>query len=147
MAGLPIEFTYVRIPADAAAPMEELPAKVPAEQLGDALVELLKPRFAGGALVDTEGLRAQHGDAVDTQMEGLSLLAAEGTVEVRGCQSSFYASRPAAPPRSRGPGRARGQTRRAARGHRRGGQTTCFLHGVPKNHDHYGLSIFCMDKR
>jgi hypothetical protein len=25
-------------------------------------------------------------------------------------------------------------------------QTTCFLHGAPKLHDHYGLSIFCMDK-
>jgi CRP-like cAMP-binding protein len=29
----------------------------------------------------------------------------------------------------------------------RGAQTTCLLHGAPKNHDHYGLSIFCMDKR
>jgi hypothetical protein len=29
----------------------------------------------------------------------------------------------------------------------RGAQTTCFLYGAPKNHDHYGLSIFCMDKR
>jgi hypothetical protein len=28
----------------------------------------------------------------------------------------------------------------------RGAQTTCFLYGAPKNHDHYGLSIFCMDK-
>ena len=121
MAGLPIEFTYVRIPADAAAPMEELPAKVPAEQLGDSLVELLKPRFAGGALVDTEGLRAQHGDAVDTQMEGLSLLAAEGTVEVRGCQSSFYASRPAAPPRSAGPGARTGSDAACGAGAQEGG--------------------------
>jgi hypothetical protein len=28
----------------------------------------------------------------------------------------------------------------------RGGQTKYFLHGAPKNHDHYGLSRFCMDK-
>ena len=28
----------------------------------------------------------------------------------------------------------------------RGGQTKYFLYGAPKNHDHYGLSIFCMDK-
>ena len=29
----------------------------------------------------------------------------------------------------------------------RGAQTTYFLYGAPKNYDHYGLSIFCMDKR
>jgi hypothetical protein len=29
----------------------------------------------------------------------------------------------------------------------RGGQTQYFQYGAPKNHDHYGLSIFCMDKR
>jgi hypothetical protein len=29
----------------------------------------------------------------------------------------------------------------------RGAQTKHFLCGAPKNHDHYGLSIFCMDKR
>jgi hypothetical protein len=28
----------------------------------------------------------------------------------------------------------------------RGAQTKYFLYGAPKNHDHYGLSIFCMDK-
>ena len=28
----------------------------------------------------------------------------------------------------------------------RGAQTKHFLHGAPKNHDHYGLSILCMDK-
>jgi hypothetical protein len=28
----------------------------------------------------------------------------------------------------------------------RGGQTKYFLSGAPKNHDHYGLSIFCMVK-
>ena len=28
----------------------------------------------------------------------------------------------------------------------RGGQTKHFLYGAPKNHDHYGLSILCMDK-
>jgi hypothetical protein len=28
----------------------------------------------------------------------------------------------------------------------RGGQTKYFLYGAPKNHAHYGLSIFCMDK-
>jgi hypothetical protein len=28
----------------------------------------------------------------------------------------------------------------------RGAQTKCFLYGAPKNHDHYGLSRFCMDK-
>jgi hypothetical protein len=28
----------------------------------------------------------------------------------------------------------------------RGAQTTCFLYGAPKNHDSYGLSIFCMDQ-
>ena len=28
----------------------------------------------------------------------------------------------------------------------RGSQTKYFLYGAPKNHDHYGLSIFCMDK-
>jgi hypothetical protein len=29
----------------------------------------------------------------------------------------------------------------------RGAQTMYFLYGAPKNHDHYGLSIFCMDNR
>jgi hypothetical protein len=29
----------------------------------------------------------------------------------------------------------------------RGAHTKYFLYGAPKNHDHYGLSIFCMDKR
>jgi hypothetical protein len=29
----------------------------------------------------------------------------------------------------------------------RGAQTKYFLYGAPKNHDHYGLSRFCMDKR
>jgi hypothetical protein len=29
----------------------------------------------------------------------------------------------------------------------RGAQTKYFLYGASKNHDHYGLSIFCMDKR
>jgi hypothetical protein len=28
----------------------------------------------------------------------------------------------------------------------RGAQTKHFLYGAPKNHDHYGLSIFCTDK-
>ena len=28
----------------------------------------------------------------------------------------------------------------------RGAQTKYFLYGAPKIHDHYGLSIFCMDK-
>ena len=28
----------------------------------------------------------------------------------------------------------------------RGAQTKYFLHGAPKNHAHYGLSIFCMNK-
>jgi hypothetical protein len=27
------------------------------------------------------------------------------------------------------------------------GQPKYFLYGAPKNYDHYGLSIFCMDKR
>jgi hypothetical protein len=34
----------------------------------------------------------------------------------------------------------------AAGGVERGAHTKCFLYGAPKNHDHYGLSIFCMDK-
>jgi hypothetical protein len=29
----------------------------------------------------------------------------------------------------------------------RGGLKQYFLYGAPKTHDHYGLSIFCMDKR
>ena len=28
-----------------------------------------------------------------------------------------------------------------------GAQTKHFLYGAPKNHDRYGLSVFCMDKR
>jgi hypothetical protein len=30
---------------------------------------------------------------------------------------------------------------------KRGAQTKYFLYGAPKTHDHYGLSIICMDKR
>ena len=29
----------------------------------------------------------------------------------------------------------------------RGAQTGRFLYGAPTNHDHYGLSVFCTDKR
>jgi hypothetical protein len=28
-----------------------------------------------------------------------------------------------------------------------GAQTKHFLYGAPENHDHYGLPVFCMDKR
>jgi hypothetical protein len=35
---------------------------------------------------------------------------------------------------------------RAAPTEGRGAQTKYFLYGAPKNHDHFGLSIFCMDK-
>jgi hypothetical protein len=28
-----------------------------------------------------------------------------------------------------------------------GVKQSTFLYGAPKNHDHYGLPIFCMDKR
>jgi hypothetical protein len=39
-----------------------------------------------------------------------------------------------------------GVKRQCDRALRRGGQTKYFLYGAPKIHDHYGLSIFCMDK-
>ena len=34
-----------------------------------------------------------------------------------------------------------------AQARHRGAHTKYCLYGAPKNHDHYGLSIFCTDKR
>ena len=72
-------FTYVRLPAGD-EPAEQLTATT--EQLGDALSDLLKPRFAGGSVKNADSLRAEYGSAVDDKMEALNAVAAAGTVEV-----------------------------------------------------------------
>lgn len=75
-------FSYVWVAADESA-MEELSGEYEAGRSGDQLVELLKPRFAGGKIKNVDSLRAEYGDKVDQQMAHLTLAAAEGIVEVR----------------------------------------------------------------
>lgn len=72
-------FTYVRIPADDAAPLEELSAV--AVSCGDTLKELLKKSFAGGVLSNLDEMRAEHGALVDAKMNDLQAVAAKGSVE------------------------------------------------------------------
>lgn len=78
----PITFTYCRIPADPAVPVEQLTATTSA--YGDQLAEsILAPAFAGGRVLNTRGLAADYGSAVvDQKMEALKMAAALGTVEV-----------------------------------------------------------------
>ena len=76
----PTEFTFVRIPAIDDEPPEEI--KATASSPGDSLLEILKLRFAGGAVKNAEGLRAEYGDAVDEKMDALNSIASQGSVEV-----------------------------------------------------------------
>jgi len=73
-------FSYVRIPADDSESVEEISATT--SVLGDALPDILKPRFAGGSIKNAEGLRSEYGSAVDEKMEQLNLIASAGSVEV-----------------------------------------------------------------
>ena len=77
---LPYRLTYVRIPANDSEPFEELTGE--ATTYGDALMEILKPRFSGGGIKNADGLRAEYGAAVDEKMAQLNLIAAQGSVEV-----------------------------------------------------------------
>lgn len=84
MAASSNSFTYVHIPADTATPLAELRAAVPSEMAGqDVLLQLLRPRFQGGRIVDVEHLRSEFGaDQVEQRMGQLQAMCAEGTVEV-----------------------------------------------------------------
>lgn len=77
---LPYTFAYVKIPADADAPFEELAAT--AKAYGNSLESVLTPVFAGGSVTNADSLRAEFGDAVDQKMAQLNMVAAEGSVEV-----------------------------------------------------------------
>ena len=70
---------YVKIPADASIPCEELTATV--TEVGDQMPTIMKPAFAGGSIVNADSLRAQFGNVVDTKMGVLNRVAAEGSVE------------------------------------------------------------------
>lgn len=91
---LPFDFTYVRIPADEGLPFEELTAT--AKVYGDAMLEILKPAFAGGSVKNADGLRAEYGSAVDEKMAQLNLVAAAGSVEVFALVRPASSTRPVA---------------------------------------------------
>ena len=90
----PFSFTYVRVPADAALPVEELTANVFA--VGDQLPEIVKDAFAGGSIVNAEGLRAEYGAAVDEKMAALNMVASQGSVEVFALVRPSATTRPVA---------------------------------------------------
>jgi|EP01047_Picozoa_sp_COSAG01_P015141 hypothetical protein len=77
-------FTYVHVPLDEGAPLAELRASVPPELEGqDALLQLLRPHFQGGRIVDVSHLRSEFGAAqVEQRMGQLQAMCAVGTVEV-----------------------------------------------------------------
>ena len=77
----PFEFTCVRIPEDDSEECAEV--TLTATEAGD-LTKLLKGRFAGGAITNTEPLLASYGmDAVRERMEALTAVGAAGSVESR----------------------------------------------------------------
>jgi hypothetical protein len=76
----PTEFTYVLIPADPDEPCRELTAM--AASFGDTLTELLKKGFAGGALTNMEGLKAEYGAKIEENMGNFQASADRGSVEV-----------------------------------------------------------------
>eukprot|EP01046_Picozoa_sp_COSAG06_P044902 COSAG06_NODE_6124_length_3081_cov_1.946298_2_plen_279_part_00 len=75
------QFTYVRVPADGGEALEELTAvyDTPGE---DMLTTFLRPRFAGGRIVNADALRAEFGEQVDARMGALNAAAKAGAVEV-----------------------------------------------------------------
>jgi hypothetical protein len=75
------QFTYVRVPADGGEALEELTAVygTPGE---DMLTTFLRPRFAGGRIVNADALRAEFGEQVDARMGALNAAAKAGAVEV-----------------------------------------------------------------
>ena len=91
---VPYTFTYVRIPADDDKPYEELTGE--GTKYGDSLLDILKPKFAGGSIKNADGLRAEYGAAVDEKMSQLNLVAAAGSVEVFALVRPASTTRPVA---------------------------------------------------
>jgi len=79
--GSDAKFTYVLIPADELAPLEELTAD--AIMCHDTLSVLLKKDFAGGSLTNMDELRSQYGtEKIDEKMSDFQRAADSGVVEM-----------------------------------------------------------------
>jgi len=78
--GSDTKFTYVLIPVDELAPLQEFTAD--AIMCHDTLAVLLKKDFAGGSLTNMDELRSQYGDKIDEKMGDFQRAADSGVVEM-----------------------------------------------------------------
>mmetsp|Transcript_19221 Transcript_19221/g.61330 ORF Transcript_19221/g.61330 Transcript_19221/m.61330 type:complete len:293 (+) Transcript_19221:106-984(+) len=90
---LPIEFTYVKIPADEALDFEELRGEI--SKAGDSLQAHLKAAFAGGSIKRVDHLRQTYGRDVESKLDTLNRIAQEeGSVELFALTKPSKSSQP-----------------------------------------------------